>query len=277
MAEKNKEVSEIFDNGLDRKNRRIYWGMLSDDDGDIFMWKTVEQAIRAMHILVNDNPKKPIELHMHSPGGGANAMLRLVDEIKACPCQIKFFGGGAISSSATWVMAICDERNLHVNTELVFHDGSDALDGKHTDVQIEARATKDLQNNLDRIFAENSRMPETFWNDVLQRDVYLTADEAVKFGLADNIIEPKKRGNLRRSRIAKMSKEIDAKEIKQLVKSIYKRIDRKTITKIEISLPPVEECDPNVIIDNSEDTNDRYVQDSQGQNSGESTQGNKAQ
>ena len=253
MANKT-EASELIDYGVDTKNRRIYFGMVSIDPestGSDFAWQSVEIAIRALHKL-SETSKKPIELHMNSPGGSSIDMMRLYDEIQSCPCKIIFIGGGQVSSSATWIMAGCDERLLHRHTELIFHDGSDEIADRHTDLQIYAKATEDHMQDLYKIYADNSRMPLTFWQDVCQRDLRLSADETVSFGLADKVIEYKKRGNLRRSRIAIMNQEVDAGEMKALVKSVYKRIRRhKNLNKIEISVKK-EEFDKSVIVDLSD-------------------------
>ena len=252
MSNKKTEISIIYERGLDRRNRRVYFGVLGDDNEASFSWNSVSLAIRNLHVLVNDSSTKPIELHMHSPGGEAYAMLHLIDEILSCPCQIKFFGGGQISSAATWVMAVCDERNLLPNTTIMLHDGSEYIEGKHTDVQIEAFSSKNLQDKLNKLLADNSYMPENFWSDILQRDLYVTAEEAVELGIADNVIQYKKRGNLRKSRIAKMSVNKNPSKIKRLIKDLYKRTNRKTINKIDISLPKKEEYDPNIIVDNND-------------------------
>jgi ATP-dependent Clp protease protease subunit len=247
------ELTDLLVYGVDFKNRRLYFGDLTADSESStdFTVTSIEYMIRAMHKMATDAPNKPIEIHMHSYGGDAYPMLRLHDEILSCSAQIKFFGGGAIMSAATWIMAVCDERNLHVNTVVMLHDGSDYIDGNHTDVQIDAAHGKVLQERLEKILADNSYMPLEFWSDILQRDVYITADEAVSLGLADHIIQPKKRGNLRRSRIAKMSSNKNMGVIKNLVKDLYKRTNRKDVKKIDINQPVKELCDPKVIIDDS--------------------------
>jgi ATP-dependent Clp protease, protease subunit len=254
LADKDIELTEIFDVGFDRKKRRIYFGTTkveeNDDHGSV-CWKSVEDAIRQMHVLVKDNARKPIEIHSYSWGGDVYAMLRMIDEIEACPCKVVFIGGGKIASAMTWIMAVCDERLLHKNTVVMLHDGVDSVEGKHTDVQVDAKHGLDLQERIDKIFAHNSIMPFEFWQDVLQRDVYMTAEETIQIGLADKIIEPKKRGNLRRSRIALMNKPRDAKEMKKLVKSMYERTNRKNMRKLELEIPK-EQCDPDVIVDESE-------------------------
>ena len=252
------QFTELTDNlayGVDLKNRRIYFGVNLDtedsDDSTSFTMSSVEYAVRAMHRMVSDAPTKPIEIHMCSYGGDPYAMLRLHDEILACPCQVKFYGAGAIMSAATWIMAICDERYLHPNTTVMIHDGSDGFEGKHTDQLIHAGEAKRLQDLLYDIYTENSRMPKEFWEDVCQRDLYMTADEAVSVGLADKVIEPKKRGNLRKMRYAALKKQPDTKEMNKLIKDMYGRINKVKVPKLELNEIKREEADPSVSLDSS--------------------------
>jgi hypothetical protein len=91
-------------------------------------------------------------------------------------------------------------------------------------------------------------MPVEFWQDVCQRDLYLTAEETVALGLADKILEPKKRGNLRRMRQSKMKIAPPSKDMKQLVHKIYGRINKVKIPKIELNEIKSEPADPQVIV-----------------------------
>lgn len=252
MAIEKTELTDILAYGVDIKNRKIYFGLNLDTADESastdFTVSSVEYAIRAMHRLASDAPGKPIEIHMSSYGGDPYSMLRLYDEIQACPCQIKFFGGGAIFSAATWIMAGCDERYLYANATVMLHDGTDGFDGKHTDHQIQAREMKRLQDRLYNIYADNSRMPRSFWEDVCQRDLYLDASEAVSLGLADKILEPKKRGNLRKVRYNALKKEPDSKDMKKLINDIYTRINRVKVPKIELNELRKDLSDPDVVI-----------------------------
>ena len=256
--DKDRELEELFSYGVDRKARRIYFGVADGEgegDAQDVGWSSVEQAVRGLHLLMRDSLTKPIEFHVYSWGGDVYAMFRMIDEIEACPCQIKFFGGGRIASAMTWIMAVCDERWLHKNTTVMLHDGCDGMDGKHTDVQIDAKHGKDIQDTLDRIFADNSRMPIEFWQDVLQRDMFITAEECIALGLADKIIPPKSRGNLRRARTAIQSKNVDPRDMRKLVNDLYKRINRKKVGRIEINTPRVEEFDSTVYVEEALQTN----------------------
>jgi ATP-dependent protease ClpP protease subunit len=221
------KLDSIISTGIDFDNRRIYWGLLDRADPiEEFCWATVEHVVRAMHIMYDQN-SKPIELHFSSPGGIAYDMIRLIDEIESAPCQIKFVGSGLIASCTTWVMAVCDHRSLHKGTVVLLHDGSDGFMGSHTDAQLQAQHSKKLQDRLYDVFVSNSRMPKSFYEDLCQRDLYLSADETLAIGLCDEIIQPRKRGNVRKSRIAKLACHPETAELSKLTKELYNRIGRR--------------------------------------------------
>jgi len=256
VAEKAKktEFEEILSHGVDFKNRRIYFGVDGDGEevsGGEFSWESVEVVIRALHKMESDYKHGPIELHMSSYGGSTDEMLRLYDAIQDCNCQVKFYGSGKIMSAAAWIMAGCDERYLTPNTQVMLHKWRGGTDGTETDTKIEMDHCGGwLTDKLNEIFADNSRFPPEFWEEVTKRDLYLTPEECILLGLADFIIPPKKRGNLRRKRIAAMNKSIDKGEMRKLVNDINKRIHRGKNLKIELNIPD-EEFDKNVFVDDA--------------------------
>ena len=257
MAEKiaKTEFEAIMSNGIDEKNRRIYFGTDGDGDeesGGDFHWESVEAVIRALHKMATDYPKKPIELHMSSYGGETAEMFRLYDAIHECPCQIKFFGSGKIMSSATWIMAGCDERYLSYNTHVMVHKWSGGVseEDSETDVKISMEYNDRMTERLNQMYADNSRMPADFWEEVTKRDLSLTAEETVMLGLADGIIPYKKRGNLRRKRIAALSRKVDPRAMRKLQNNINNRIQRGKNLKIEIHIPE-EEFDKEIMVDDS--------------------------
>lgn len=257
MGERRDYIEEVLEKGIDLKNRRVYFGHPLDTenesgiDGSDFMWTSVERVVRAIHLMESKSKNLPIELHMDSGGGSPFAMLRLIDTILASPCQFKFIGGGLIASAATWVMVVCDERYLHANTYVIIHDSAagtaEEVPSKLSDMYIAVDHEKELQTRLNKMFAANSRMPESFWADIIKRDVYLTADEAITLGIADKIIDHKKRGNLRRVRIAALGQPVNKKSLQRLVKDICKRTYKTTLDEIKI-ITPEEQFDPTVVI-----------------------------
>ena len=257
MAGKTDTWENILECGVDLINRRIYFGALSessDETGSEFTWRSCERAIRAIQVMELEAPKKPIELHMHSEGGCPYSMLRLMDVIQSCSCQIKFYGCGEIASAATWVMAVCDERYLYPNTLIVIHDssagGEDTVPSKLSDQYIKVDGERNLQAKLNQIFADNSRMPVEFWDEMVKRDMYLTAEETIALGLADKIVEYKKRGNLRRMRIALLQKEPEHKDFNRLLRKLRDRTYMGKQLRIELHVPE-EKFDKNVVVDNT--------------------------
>jgi ATP-dependent Clp protease protease subunit len=223
------ELDDLLYSGVDSKNRRIYFGDYTDqadlEVGEVTS-RSVESAVRALHHMLNEDSQKPIELHMSSPGGDPYQMLRLYDEILACPCPVKFIGGGIIASSATWIMCACDERYLHPNTTVMVHDGTEGYEGTHTDAKVAMAEAVRLQDKLYDIYAANSRMPREFWEDVCQRDLYLTAEEALKLGLADKIVEPAHRASFRKARNAALKKSPEPVEMSALMDKLRMRVNR---------------------------------------------------
>lgn len=239
MARSKTELESFLVYGIDEKNRRIYFGtdLVTSEPDDIggFTQCSCEFAVRAIERMATDHPKTPIEIHMNSYGGDPYAMLALYDVIHSASCQIKFYGRGAIMSAATWIMAGCDERNLYPNTTVMVHDGWEAIEGKFTDVVISKEEGDRLMEVLYDIYEKNSRMPRQFWEEVCKRDLYLTAEETVQLGLADKIIHPKKRGNLRKVREHHLKQKLDKRRMNKLVDKLFKRV--KINTKLEVKLP----------------------------------------
>jgi len=256
MTITNDSVTQILDYDVDFKRRRIYFGALAeghDEGGSEFSWRSVERAIRHIHIMEAEAPAKTIELHMSSPGGDPYALLRLYDVIQSCSCQIRFIGGGEIASAATWIMAGCDERYLYPNTRVLIHDsgwGESTAPEKLTDHYINIDNERFLQSKLNQIYADNSIMPLDFWTEMVKRDLWISAEEAVMLGLADKIIPPRKRGNLRKARIASMKQVRDKKDMSKLLRMLKDRIYTDKLSRLELHIPE-EKFDKALVVDNS--------------------------
>lgn len=245
------DLDDYFSYGIDAQARRVYFGDYvgpSGEDIGSFSQRSVELAVRALHRLQSEGPGKPIELYMNSGGGDVYAMLRLYDEILHSPCQIKFYGGGLIASAATWIMSACDERYLFPSATVMLHNVSDKVAGAYSDIRANVNELIRLQNKLYDIYAANSRMPREFWEDVCQRDLHITAEEAIALGLADKIVEPKKRGNLRKVRQVSLKRSYSGEQLNQLVSGIYARIGKTSVPHLVLNKPYKELEDPAVVV-----------------------------
>ncbi len=247
------ESENVISSGVDEVHRRVYFGRYlpnaTVEEGTYFDNVSIEYAVRGIMKMLDVSTKKPIEIHMNSYGGDPYAMLYLHDLILSSPCQFKFYGGGAIMSAATWIMAVCDERYLYKNARVMIHSGSLTIDSTFADAEIRMAEEKRLQEELEHIYAHNSRMPKKFWTEVCKRDLYLSADEAVTLGLADKVIEPKKRGTFRKMRQAALNEKISSTVMKKLVGKLFTRIQHPDLKDLTLNVPKEEEIDETLIIE----------------------------
>ena len=254
-----KELAQIelyLQHGIDLHHRRIYFGDVEYDDGGDVSFSSIEMALRSIDKMLDLN-NKPIEIHMSSYGGDVYHMTALYDKIQESPCKFIFYGRGAIMSAATWIMAGCDERFLSKNTTIMVHDGSYYAEERSTDNKITTEENDRLDKILADIYAENSYMDANFWIRVCQRDLYLTAEEAVKLGLADKVKEYRKRGNFRRGVRAHTFTEIPPrKEIAKVVEKLYKRIKVSVPRNLTIEVKK-EECETIHSYDKSQEEMER--------------------
>jgi ATP-dependent Clp protease protease subunit len=188
------KLEEIFEFGIDVKTRRVFFG----DSSNEFTEQTVNKVVRAIKFLENKN-KKPIELHVNSLGGDVVSMMYLIDVILNSPCKIIFIGGGAVMSSAAWIMVVCDERRLYENTAVMIHEGRALFnEAAVSDLKISFKEMERFEERATEILASNSNMPIEFWKKALKRDLYLTANEALVLGIADKIIKVKKHKKIKK-------------------------------------------------------------------------------
>lgn len=245
------DLEDLITKGIDLKNRRIYFGNPTEEEGSDFNWSTVEVTIRAIDRMLFDYPKKPITISMSSGGGDTYQMFRLVDAINDSTAKIIFEGSGEICSSAAYLMAACDERVLYPNAVVMIHDMSESGDESitNTDRKISNDESDRVQKALYDLLAVNSRMGADFWSEVLHRDLYLSPEECIMLGIADRVTEPKKRGNLRKVRTHAMKQIPEKKELNKLIRGIYKRVHKgKHHTKLELHIP-TEEFDQTLEVD----------------------------
>lgn len=229
--------------GVDFFNRRLYFGYLNDSEGEDYFqddvgFTSIALAIRGIDKMLDFTNKEPIEIHMTSYGGNPYQMMSLVDKIQECPCPVKFFGRGRISSAATWIMAVCDERYLAENTTVMIHDGSDGFGGKTTDMDIYTDENNRLQDLLNRMYVRNSRMPLEFWEAIVRRDLYLTAEETIALGLADAIIPYRGRAQFRKGvRKKNLEAKVDQKKLSKLAEKLFDRVKMSRIEELKINIP----------------------------------------
>ena len=232
---------------VDLNERRVYFGYPSDseltgeeDEPDLgsFSQSTVTTAITAIDKMV-DCSSQDIEIHMNSYGGDLYQAYALADRLQEIPCKVKFFGRGAIMSAATIVMAVCDERYLSQDCTVMIHElrGGNPEDTK-TDMRISHEEAERMQAKIHETYAANSSFSVEFYEKLIKRDLYLTAEETIKLGLADAIIRRRSRGKFRSGVRKKMfDRKLDSTRMRAFTKKLLKRVDMEMPKHFTIDIP----------------------------------------
>lgn len=171
----------------------IYSRLLRDNI--IFLGTEVNQhtanlIVAQLLFLANENPKKDIKLYINSPGGSVYDALAIYDTMQYVSNDIQTVGIGVQASAAAFLLSsgTKGKRSLLQHATVMIHQPSSGTRGKVTDQEIDLQEALRLKKLLESIMAKNTgQKPEKVHED-MERDKWLTADEAKKYGIVDEII-----------------------------------------------------------------------------------------
>jgi ATP-dependent Clp protease, protease subunit len=141
--------------------------------------------------LESEDPEKDIHLYVNSPGGVVYAGLAIYDTMQYVAPDVQTIGFGTAMSMGALLLAggAAGKRLVLPNARMLIHQPSGGFQGQSTDIEIHAKETLALRRRLDEIYAHHTgRSIEEVHAD-MERDRYLTAEEAVEYGLADRVVE----------------------------------------------------------------------------------------
>lgn len=166
------------------KERIIFLGTAINDQ--------VANAIVAQILfLQKESSEKEIMMYVNSPGGGIYAGLAIVDTMNHVSCNVATIGIGTVASMATLILASGTKGKRHAlpNSMIHMHQPYGGVKGQATDIEIEAKEIIRLKNLTADILAKTTgQKKEKIMND-FDRDYHLTAKEAKKYGIIDEIIK----------------------------------------------------------------------------------------
>jgi ATP-dependent Clp protease protease subunit len=160
---------------------------------------TANLVVAQLLFLANENPNKDIKLYINSPGGSVYDALAIYDTMQYVKNDIQTVGIGVQASAAAFLLSsgAKGKRSLLQHATVMIHQPSSGTRGKVTDQEIDLREALRVKKLLEEIVSKNTgQKPEKVHVD-MERDFWMTADEAKKYGLVDEIIttlpkEPKK-------------------------------------------------------------------------------------
>ena len=161
--------------------------VLSDEVNDA----TASIIVAQMLYLEGQDPEKDINFYINSPGGSVTAGLAIYDTMQYIKCDVSTICMGMAASMGEFLFSsgAKGKRYILPNAEVMIHQPLGGAKGQATEILIAADHIKRTKERLNKILAENTgKSVEEIFADT-ERDNWLTAEEAVAYGIADKIIE----------------------------------------------------------------------------------------
>ena len=146
--------------------------------------------IAQMLFLEGNDPEKPIHLYINSPGGSISAGMGIYDVMQFVKCDVVTYCTGMAASMGAFLLAAGTKgrRFALPNSRIMIHQPLGGTRGQATDIEIQAKEILYLKGRLNGILAGvTGKSPEQVERDT-ERDNYMSAEEAVKYGLIDKVL-----------------------------------------------------------------------------------------
>lgn len=175
---------DIFSRML--KDRIIF---LSGEIDDV----TANLVVAQMIFLEAEDPDKDINLYINSPGGSITAGMAIYDTMQYIKCDCSTICVGMAASMGAFLLTAGahGKRKALPNSEIMIHQPLGGAQGQATDVAIHAQRIINIKDKMNRIMSERTGQPlEKVQKDV-ERDYFMTAEEALQYGIVDDVIPAK--------------------------------------------------------------------------------------
>ena len=186
------EKSEMGERAYDIYSRllkdRIIFLSGAIDDG------VANTVVAQMLFLEMEDPDKDIMLYINSPGGSISAGMAIYDTMKYLKCEVSTLCIGMAASMAAFLLAAGakGKRKALPNSEVMIHQPLGGTEGQATDILIHAEHIKRIKQKMNEELAKNTGKPlETIQADT-ERDNFMTAQQALDYGIIDEIIAPRR-------------------------------------------------------------------------------------
>jgi len=168
------------------KDRIILLGTPINDD-------VANLIVAELLYLQSEDPKKDIDFYINSPGGSVTAGLAIYDTIQMLSCDVRTYCVGQAASMGA--ILLCSgakgKRFVLPNSRIMIHQPSGGSEGMASDIEIQAKEILKIKARLNHILAFHTGQSVIKVSKDGDRDYFMSADEAVKYGLADSVLAHK--------------------------------------------------------------------------------------
>jgi len=147
--------------------------------------------IAQLLFLESKDPNKDITLYINSPGGHVYDAFAIYDTMKFIKSDVSTVGIGMQASAAAFLLSSGTKGKRYIlpNSTVMVHQPSSGTRGKVTDQEIDLKESIRIKHRLEEIMAENTGQKQAKLHDDMERDYWMSAEDAVAYGLADKILE----------------------------------------------------------------------------------------
>ena len=147
-------------------------------------------VIAQLLFLQSEDPKKEISLYINSPGGVVTAGLAIIDTMRHIQPPVSTVCVGMAASMAAVMLAAGEKGKRFVlpNAEVMIHQPHGGAEGQAADIEITAKQIIKLRERLNKILADATGQPLKKIEADVDRDFFMTAEESVKYGIVDKVL-----------------------------------------------------------------------------------------
>lgn len=151
--------------------------------------ETANSVVAQLIFLEGKDPEKDISLYINSPGGSVSAGLAIYDTMNFIKCDVTTICVGLAASMGAFLLSsgAKGKRFALPNSEIMIHQPLGGAQGQASDVEIQANHIKKIKEKINRILSEQSGQPLEKVEKDTDRDFYMSADQALEYGLIDKI------------------------------------------------------------------------------------------
>ena len=166
------------------KDRIIFLG---EEVNDV----TASLVVAQILFLESEDPTKDINLYINSPGGSVVAGMAIYDTMQYVKCDVSTICMGMAASMGAFLLVggTKGKRYALPNAEIMIHQPSGGAQGQATEIKIVAEQILKTKEKLNKILAENTNQPIEVIERDTERDNYMSAEEALAYGIIDKVIE----------------------------------------------------------------------------------------
>ncbi len=171
------------------RDRIIFLGSAIDDN-------VANVVVAQLLFLERENPDADISLYINSPGGSVTAGMAIYDTMNYVRCPVRTVCVGLAASMGAFLLMAGEKgkRMALPNSEIMIHQPSGGAQGQATDVRIQAEWLLKTKQKMNRLMSEMTGKPLEQLELDVERDHFMNAQEALEYGIIDEIFQPQEKG-----------------------------------------------------------------------------------